>query len=115
MYYLVFFTQHADGLWEFNNCMSYAMADFHEFCFKGQQDAFLEDEWVSLIAQNILDRVATGLFMIGDEMDQVFRGVAGYAGDKHVNRAIKRLEVDHKIEVSRAKRLQKHLILPPTQ
>lgn len=115
VYYLVFFTQHADGLWAFNNCMSYAMREFRDFCFKGQQDAFLEEEWVSIIANNIQHRLARGSFTLESEMDHVFEGVEGYAGETHVTQAIKRLESSHLIAVSRGKKVQKHLLMPPTQ
>ena len=113
-YCLIFFSHHRDGLWIFNQCLSKAMEDFHDYCFGGQRDLLLEQRWVEHIAENIEGLLASvGAFVVRDRIADVYGEALGYARETHVRQAIKRLYAAGGTATNGVGKIVSMLILPP--
>lgn len=95
IYHLVFLTRHHDGLWQFNQALSGALEEYHDFCYQGQLDLDpieeREKRWVAEIESNITTLLESGPFILGQKLDVVCGDVLGYAREKHFKRAVKNL------------------------
>ncbi|MEX1126282.1 MAG: three-Cys-motif partner protein TcmP [Acidimicrobiia bacterium] len=95
IYHLIFLTRHRDGLWLFNESLSLALEDYHDFCNQGRLDIDPLEErerrWVNEIHDNIEQALVHGSFVVQDKLDEVCGQAFGYAREKHIRQAIKRL------------------------
>jgi three-Cys-motif partner protein len=95
VYHLVFLTRHRDGLWMFNEAISAALEEYHDFCHRGQLDldpiAERELRWKREIRANIERLLKSGGFIVQDRLDEVCGEALGYAREKHIRAAIKEL------------------------
>lgn len=98
-YYLLFLTQHPDGLWEFNNALSLAYEDFQRFTIAragGEQLSWTEPEpeeaMIAAIKENIAGLLTHSKIVVpGQMMLEVFGRTMGHTRDKHVRAAVKQL------------------------
>lgn len=100
MYHLVFFTQHADGLWTFSQALSSALEEFHDFCYRDRLDLDplpeREKRWVEVIRTNIEHLLGNGSFVVQKRLGDICGEALGYAREKHIRKAIKSLYKDGK-------------------
>jgi len=97
-YCLIFLTSYQGGLWAFAEVLSTAMEEYRAFAhnFHGMLDldplSNREARWVDQIAGNVRSHLAAqGSFVIGQDMTAVYGETIGFAREKHVRRALKRL------------------------
>ena len=95
IYHLVFLTRHRDGLWQFNEALSGALEEYHDYCHKDQFDLDpieeREKRWIAEIEANVIELLRSGSFVLDRKLDVVCGDSLGYAREKHFRRAIKNL------------------------
>jgi three-Cys-motif partner protein len=104
MYDLMFFTHHPEqGVWHFNESVSLALEEYHEFCTRSELDLNPKTErevrWIEAVQANIrqiLDGASS--FVVWDRFTDVYGEYLGYARQTHLRRAIKRLHRDGLID-----------------
>lgn len=104
-YYLLFFTSHPDGAWFFGERLSMAFERFYDWYWEGQSQQPLETwesraaAWIDEIEANLRTGISNGsTFTISQRLVDVFGDAYGYAREKHLRKALKRLEVSGIIE-----------------
>ena len=116
VYHLIFFTQHPDGMWTFNNALSKAMEEYHEFCYRGRLDIDPLEErkqrWTQEIYHNIERLLDDGSFVVQNRLDEVCGEALGYARDTHIRAAIKALHNDEKTLTTGVGDIQRMVVLP---
>jgi three-Cys-motif partner protein len=99
-YFLIFLTQHLDGIWLFNQSVSSALERYRLFCLSesGQLDleplSQREQAWVDDVAGNIRGLLLSGAFAVLDKTSEVYGHTLGFAREKHVRKAIKQLHAE---------------------
>lgn len=127
-YYLLLFTRHRDGLWEFGENLSLATADWrrayaHPPPIDHQPALFefpdlereLEARWVNVITGNIAGLLDADQapFKIWDHYVAVMGETLGLAREKHVRAAVKRLHEDGRTATTGSGRVDAMTVLPP--
>lgn len=101
IYHLIFLSRHRDGLWIFNQALSLALKEYHEYCARvepGEQmtldlDSWdeREQDWITGIESNIEELLRSGSFVVEERLDEVCGEALGYARETHIRKAIKSL------------------------
>jgi three-Cys-motif partner protein len=93
IYYLLFLTQHREGLWQMSEALSLATEEWREYLSEGQITLPIQDgEWIAEIADNVGRILKQGKqFKVIDRMLDVYGTTIGMARSKHVRAAIKLL------------------------
>jgi three-Cys-motif partner protein len=117
VYYLLFLTQHADGMWEFGMALSSATEEYYQHCHAGQLGLDplerRETRWVEALVRNLDRLLAEGKpFTAGQRMADVFGETLGYAREKHLREALKHLYGEGKTLTDPRGPLQNKPILP---
>lgn len=100
IYELMLFTQHAQGIWYFNEAVSLARQVFQTHCEDGlgilQRPLWEpDDEWTATIASNLLRLLGAGRpVRVIDNVDATYGTLLGVARGTHVKAAAKRLAAD---------------------
>jgi hypothetical protein len=111
LYYLLFLTQHRDGMTVFNDALSLATAQWRrrilELTFEQSlfsenleetfalQEAELESEWVARLKSKVVELLAEmPSFVVVEQLERVFAGVLGLARQKHFRVALKELHAE---------------------
>ena len=100
-YHLLLLTQHADGVWAFNESLSLAMEEYRQYCHEHEGLLDLEplkdreQQWSDHIESNLRrllqERQA---FRAVDRIMGVYGDAFGQARQKHLRPALKRLHAD---------------------
>ncbi len=124
IYYLIFLTQHPEGLWQFAEAVSLGRKEWADFCRRKElglvdqmQFDFDENEatWISAIGRNIEKILSAGRpFRVIDRMLDVYGDTIGWARGTHVRFAIKRLHDEGKTpSTGKGPRVDRLLVEPP--
>lgn len=102
IYHLIFLTQHADGIWQFNQALSLAQKAYREYCLQESGGLDLdhdrEERWVEEISKNVRSLLTKGPFTIdASTMSEVFGNTLGLARETHLRRALRKLRDDGEI------------------
>lgn len=94
LYHLIFLTQHADGIWQFNQALSLAQKEYRSYCLEQEGaldlDHDREDRWRDDIADNIRAMLPDGPFRVdAGTMRRVFGETLGLARETHLRKALK--------------------------
>lgn len=105
-FFLLLITGHRDGMWGFNEFMSHAHEALRAADPRGLTDAELllpyEPQWVDSIERSLraaIKQRPTG-FELASAIDDVYGDTLGFAREKHVRAALKRLFDDGSITAS---------------
>ena len=96
-YQLLLFTQHPDGVWLFNECVSSAQEEYRNYCYSREGILDLEplDEregkWIEHIEGNVDLLLESGPFQPVYKLSEVYGDAFGEAREKHLRRALKNL------------------------
>lgn len=91
-YYLIFMTQHWDGVWTVIDCVSNAREEFRKWSAEqaGQLDVEggRDDQWIEHVAQNLSTMLAEqGAFRLEREVNAIYGSTLGFARLTHVRKA----------------------------
>lgn len=97
-YHLLLLTQHADGVWAFNESLSLAMEEYRQYCHEHEGLLDLEplkdreQQWIAHIESN-LRRILQERqpFRAVDRITEVYGDAFGQARQKHLRPALKQL------------------------
>lgn len=93
VYHLVLLTRHSDGKWLFNECVSSALEEFHDWCHRKQLSLESTEmraaAWQEEIVKNAR-RLLTedGAFVVVERLDDLLGGALGYAREKHIRASL---------------------------
>ncbi len=100
-YHLLLLTQHADGVWAFNESLSLAMEEYRQYCHEHEGLLDLqplkdrEQQWAAHIAGNVRRILQERQsFCAVDRITEVYGDAIGQARQKHLRAALKRLHAE---------------------
>ena len=119
-YYLVFLTQHPDGMWHFGESLSNALEPYREYCLQGQLDleplSVREEEWVAEIKNNLRQLLDQGKPVpVGPRVRDVKGDALTFAREKHIRRAIKALHQEGHTPTTGVGDIKEMIVQPPNQ
>jgi three-Cys-motif partner protein len=99
VYSLLLFTQHEDGVWAFHESLSSANEEYRHYCHRAQGildfeplDA-REAQWIDHLVENLGCILSEGkAFQPVNRLAEVFGDAFGEAREKHLRKALKRLD-----------------------
>jgi three-Cys-motif partner protein len=93
-YYLIQLSRHRNGRWEFAQALSLALEHTRKRAadMAGQLDFDPSDEWAEMIARNIVGILGEKpSFVVDRELNAVHGETLGYAREKHIRSALRKL------------------------
>lgn len=103
IYHLIFLTQHADGIWQFNQALSLAQNAYRDFCLDESGELELDHDrelrWINEMVRNLRKMLRSGSLRIDvTTMEGVFGSTLGLARETHLRKALKILREEGEIE-----------------